>query len=108
MHVCAFVSFSQKLSTLASKQLFFYPVGTQCHPVAAGIQPRSGDVLVFLNNAPFGRLIRLRRNRIASRTRWTTDYTDRHGWGRGQTLAVGILREGVKPCILAWLQKCKA
>ncbi len=47
MHVCAFVSFSQKLSTLASKQLFFYPVGAQLHPVAEGIQSRSNCVDVL-------------------------------------------------------------
>ncbi len=45
MHVCAFVSFSQKLSTLESKQLFFYLVGAQLHPVAAGIQSRCDYVL---------------------------------------------------------------
>ena len=62
MHVCASVSFSQKLSTLESKQLFFYLVGALLHPVAdlsrrnslkaEGIQPQSGDVLGKEGTAP--------------------------------------------------------
>ena len=41
-----------KRSGFAGTGSFYnFPVGAECHPVAVGIQPGSGDVLEFFNNA---------------------------------------------------------